>query len=123
VSRSKSRQEARVAGCDTEHDGAGDNDAGEGRVLGWARGGAAVVGGAAFLEAAGIEALSGGALVVVFAAIVVAAAAGAVLGFFIGFAVNWFDRLHVQNPSRITMAGCILYAGKNSGIPPFHDND
>jgi hypothetical protein len=112
-----------LAGCDTEHDGAGDNDAGQGRVLGWVFGGAGLVGLAAFLEAAGIAGLAGGALAVVFAAIVVAALAGAVLGFFIGFAVNWFDRLHVQNPSTITMAGCVLCAGKNSGIPPFHDND
>jgi hypothetical protein len=112
-----------VAGCDTVHDGAGDSDAGKGRVLGWVWGGAGVVGGAAFLEAAGIAGLAGGALAVVAAAIVVAAAAGAVLGFFIGFAVLWFDRLHVQDPSQITMAGCILCAGKNSGIPPFNDND
>jgi hypothetical protein len=112
-----------VAGCETEHDGAGDYDAGAGRVLGWVWGGAGVVGGAAFLEAAGLAGITGGALAVVFAAIVVAALAGAVLGFFIGFAVLWFDRLHVQTPSRITMAGCVLCAGKNSGIPPIADND
>lgn len=112
-----------MAGCDTMHDGAGDYDAGEGRVLGWVAGGAGLVGLAAFLEAAGISGLSGGALAIVFAAIVVAALAGAVIGFFVGFAVNWFDRLHVQTPSTITMAGCILCAGKNSGIPPWHDND
>ena len=47
----------------------------------------------------------------------------AVLGFFIGWAVNWFDRLHGQNPATITMSGCVLCAGKNSGVPPFHDND
>ena len=112
-----------MAGCSTKHDGAGDYDAGETRVLGWVFGGAAALGLAAFLEAAGIAGLVGGALAIAFAAIVVAALAGAVLGFFIGFAVNWFDRLHVQNPSTITMAGCVLCAGKNSGIPPFHDND
>jgi hypothetical protein len=78
---------------------------------------------AAFLEAAAIAGLTGGALAVVAAAIVVAALAGAVVGFFVGFAVNWFDRLHVQTPSRITLGGCVLCAGKNSGIPPFHDND
>jgi hypothetical protein len=112
-----------VPACDTVHDGAGDSNAGEGRVLRWVWGGAGVVGGAAFLEAAGIAGLSGGAIAVVAAAILVAALAGAVLGFFIGFAVNWFDRLHVQDPSQITMAGCILCAGKNTGIPPIHDND
>jgi hypothetical protein len=112
-----------MAGCDTKHDGAGDHDAAVGRVLGWVFGGAAVVGGAAFLEAATIAGLTGGAIGIVIAAIVVAALAGAVLGFFIGWAVNWFDRLHVQSPSTITMGGCVLCAGKNSGIPPFHDND
>lgn len=112
-----------MAGCDTRLEGPGDEDAGEGRVLGWVFGGAGVVGGAAFLEAAGLAGITGGALAVVFAAIFIAALAGAVLGFFIGFAVNWFDRLFVQKPSQITMAGCVLCAGKNSGIPPFHDND
>lgn len=112
-----------MAGCSTRHDGAGDYDAGEGRVLGWVFGGAALVAAAAFLEAAGIAGLAGAALAVVFAAIAVAALAGAALGFFVGFAVNWFDRLHVQTPARITMTGCVLCAGRNSGIPPFHDND
>lgn len=112
-----------MAGCDTKHDGAGDYNAGAGRVLGWVFGGAGVVGGAAFLEAASIAGLTGGAIAIVIAAIVVAALAGAVLGFFIGFAVNWFDRLYVQTPSTITMAGCVLCAGKNTGIPPFYDND
>lgn len=112
-----------MAGCDTVHDGAGDNNAGENRVLGWVFGGAAAVGLAAFLEAAGIAGLVGTALWLAIAAIAVAAVAGAVLGFFIGWAVNWFDRLHVQNPSTITMAGCVLCAGKNSGVPPFNDND
>lgn len=112
-----------MAGCDTRHDGAGDYDAAEGRVLGWVFGGAGVVGAAAFLEAAGITGLTGGAIAILIAAIVVAALAGAVLGFFIGWAVNWFDRLHVQTPSTITMAGCVLCAGKNTGVPPFNDND
>jgi len=112
-----------MAGCDTKHDGAGDNDAAEGRVLGWVFGGAGVLGLAAFLEAAGIVGLAGIGFLWVALAILAAALAGAILGFFIGWAVNWFDRLHVQDPSTITMAGCILCAGKNSGIPPFHDND
>ncbi len=111
-----------MAGCDTfPH-----NDlyhAGENRVLGWVAGGAATVGGAAFLAAAGISGLAGPALLVALAAIAVAALGGAIVGFFIGFAVLWFDRLHVQNPSTITMAGCVFCAGKNSGVPPFSDND
>lgn len=112
-----------MAGCGVKHDGAGDADAAEGRVLGWVFGGAGVVGGAAFLEAAGIAGLTGGAIGIVIAAIAIAALAGAVIGFFVGWAVNWFDRLHVQTPSTITMAGCVLCAGKNSGVPPFNDND
>lgn len=112
-----------MSGCDTKHDGAGDSDAAVGRVLGWVFGGAGLLAVAAFLEAAGIAGLTGPAILIVIAAILVAALAGAVLGFFVGWAVNWFDRLHVQTPSTITMAGCVLCAGKNSGIPPFHDND
>lgn len=112
-----------MAGCEVRHDGAGDAGAAEGRVLSWVFGGAAVVGGAAFLEAATIAGLTGGAIGIVIAAIVIAALAGAVIGFFVGWAVNWFDRLHVQTPSTITMAGCVLCAGKNSGVPPFNDND
>jgi hypothetical protein len=112
-----------MAGCSVRHDGAGDADAAQGRVLGWVFGSAGLFALAAFLEAAAIVGLAGGAFAIVAAAIVVAALGGAIVGFFVGFAVNWFDRLHVQSPSTITIAGCVLCAGKNSGIPPFHDND
>jgi hypothetical protein len=112
-----------MAGCGVRHDAGGDKDAAEGRVLDWVFGGAGLFGLAAFLEAAMIAGLTGGAFAIVAAAIVVAALGGAVVGFFVGFAVNWFDRLHEHTPSTITLAGCILCAGKNSGIPPFHDND
>jgi len=112
-----------MAGCNVRHDGPGDADAAEGRVLGWVWGGAALFGGAAFLEAAGLVGLTGGAFAIVAAAIAVAALGGAVVGFFVGFAVNWFDRLHVQTPATITLGGCVLCAGKNTGIPPFNDND
>jgi hypothetical protein len=37
--------------------------------------------------------------------------------------VSWFNRLKVQGISRITMNGRLVCAGKNSGIPPFNDND
>jgi len=57
-------------------------------------------------------------LIVAFAAL-----AGAELGFAIGWAVNWFDRLHTQNPASITLSGCVLCAGKNTGFPPWNDND
>ena len=33
------------------------------------------------------------------------------------------DRLHVQDPSTITVSGCVQCAGKNVGYPPFNDND
>ncbi|MDQ0474122.1 hypothetical protein [Labrys wisconsinensis] len=112
-----------MAGCSVNLAGPGNADAGEGRVLGWVFGGAALVALLTFLEAAGIAGLAGGAFAIVAAAILVGALAGAVLGFFIGWAVNWFDRLFVQDPSTITLSGCVLCAGKNSGIPPFHDND
>jgi hypothetical protein len=111
-----------MAGCDTSP----HNDlyeTGERRVVGWVIGGAIVVGLAAFAEAAGIAGLAGGAFLIVALAIAVAAVGGAIVGFFVGFAVNWFDRLHVQDPRTITMTGCILCAGKNTGIPPFNDND
>jgi hypothetical protein len=111
-----------MAGCDTSP----HNDlykSGERRVVNWVLGGAGGVALAAYLESAGISGLTGGAIALIIAAIAVAALAGAVLGFFIGFAVLWFDRLHVQNPSQITMAGCVLCAGKNTGVPPFNDND
>jgi hypothetical protein len=112
-----------MAGCSVKHDGAGDADTAVGRVLKWVFGGAGAFALAAFLEAASIAGLAGGAFAIVALAIVLAAAGGAVVGFFVGFAVNWFDRLHTQSPSTITIAGCVLCAGKNTGIPPFHDND
>jgi hypothetical protein len=111
-----------MPGCDTSP----HNDlynTGEQRVIGWVLGGAGAVGLAAFLEAAGIAGITTAAGLIIALAIAIAAAAGAVLGFFIGFAVNWFDRLHVQDPSEITVAGCVLCAGKNTGVPPFSDND
>ncbi|MCZ6690762.1 MAG: hypothetical protein O7H41_14310 [Planctomycetota bacterium] len=45
------------------------------------------------------------------------------MGFWVGFAVDWFDRLFEHSPKTITMTGCILCAGKNTGFPPWHDND
>lgn len=112
-----------MSGCNVRHDGAGDYDAAQGRVLVWVAGGAGIFGSAALLEAAALSGLAGSAFLIVLAAVLAAAAAGAVVGFFVGFAVNWFDRLFVQTPSTITLSGCVLCAGKNSGIPPFHDND
>lgn len=112
-----------MAGCEVKHDHGGDAAAGEGRVLVWVFGGAGVFGVWALLEAALSAALTAGPIGYVIAAILLAAVAGAVLGFFIGYAVDWFSRLHVQSPRTITLGGCVLCAGKNSGIPPFRDND
>jgi hypothetical protein len=67
--------------------------------------------------------VGGGVAAVYLAAIIVAAAAAAVIAFFVGFAANWFDRLHEQRPRTITVAGCIVCAGKNSGMQPFNDGD
>jgi hypothetical protein len=112
-----------MAGCDTRHDGAGDYNAGRNRVLNWVLGGAAAVGAAGFLSVAELGVVTGPGLLLGLAVIAISAGAGAILGFFVGFAVSWFDRLHPQDPEQITMAGCVLCAGKNTGYPPFHDND
>lgn len=98
-----------------------DPNVGETVVLNWVGGGAAAFGAAAILAAISLGG-AGGTSIFVFA-IVLGAAAGAVLGFFVGYAVNNFNRLHVQDPSTITLSGCVLCAGKNDGIPPFNDGD
>lgn len=51
------------------------------------------------------------------------AAAGYVIGIGVGHAVEWFSRLVDHNPNTITISGMIICAGKNTGFPPFHDND
>lgn len=114
-----------MAGCDVRHEGAGDRDAAQGRVLGWVAGGAALGGLIGYLNAVEIAGFaSGGAVGLLGLAVTaLAAASGAVLGFWIGYAVNWFDRLFPHSPSTITMAGCVLCAGKNTGFPPWNDND
>ncbi len=114
-----------MAGCSVVHEGAGDKDAAEGRVLGWVGGGAILAGIVAFLNAGGLMVglAAGAAGLLGLAVLVLGAAAGAVIGFWVGFAVNWFDRLFVHDPSTISMSGCVLCAGKNTGFPPWNDND
>jgi hypothetical protein len=56
-------------------------------------------------------------------AIALAFVAGAGLGFWVGNGVEWFVRLKEQNPKTITISGMVACAGKNTGIPPWHDND
>lgn len=114
-----------MAGCSVVHEAAGDPDAAAGRVVGWVLGGAALGAVTAYLNAAAIAGFaSGGAIGLLgLAIIVVGALGGAVIGFWVGFAVNWFDRLFAHDPSNITMSGCVLCAGKNTGFPPWNDND
>lgn len=111
-----------MAGCSVEHVGPGDKDAAEGRVLEWVLGGAILGGIAGYLSAAGI-AVAGPAALLALVVIALAALGGAGVGFFVGFAVNWFDRLFPQEPATITMGGCILCAGQNTGWPLFSDGD
>jgi hypothetical protein len=114
-----------MAGCEVKFVGPGDANAGEGRVLGWVLGGAALGGLVGYLNAADIAGFAAGGAVGLLglAILAVGALAGAILGFAIGWAVNWFDRLFTQNPSPITLGGCVLCAGKNTGFPPWNDND
>ena len=114
-----------MAGGDAKFVGPGDKDSAERRVVKWVLGGAALGGLVAYLNAVGIAGFAAGGAVGLLglAIIAVGALAGAIMGFSIGWAVNWFDRLFTQNPSSITLAGCVLCAGKNTGFPPWNDND
>jgi hypothetical protein len=112
-----------MAGCSVNHEGAGDPNAAEGRVLGWVAGGAALGGLIAYLNAAALGVGGGAAGLLGLAIIAAGALGGAIIGFWVGFAVNWFDRLFSHTPSTITMGGCVLCAGKNTGFPPWNDND
>lgn len=115
-----------MAGCSVVHEGLGDPDAAQGRVLGWVLGGAILGGIAGYMSAAAATAgmaVTGLVGLLVLGIIAFTALGLAIAGFFVGFAVNWFDRLFAHDPSNITMAGCVLCAGKNTGFPPWHDND
>jgi MFS family permease len=107
-----------MAGCEVIPGTGADSVWGLKRVLlGWG-GLGATIGAASALSAA----LLGGLGMTVGIGLL-----GAVGGFFIGVgighAVEWFSRLKDHNPSTITVAGCIICAGKNTGFPPFNDND
>ena len=113
-----------MAGCSVVHEGAGDPDAAQGRVLGWVLGGAILGALAGYLSVAALGLALTGLVALLALGVVVFTALGlAIVGFFVGFAVNWFDRLFAHDPSNITMSGCVLCAGKNTGFPPWHDND
>jgi hypothetical protein len=108
-----------MAGCDTETKAPGNYDWSANRITVWAMIGGA--GGAiwAILNLIGTGPFGwAAALAIAFAFV-----AGAGLGFWVGNGVEWFVRLKEQDPKTITVTGFIVCAGKNSGIPPFHDND
>jgi hypothetical protein len=115
-----------MAGCDTKPIG-GNHYASRDRVLRWMGGSAGFGALLTYLNiagAAGALTLSGGAAAIALAAIVLGALTGLVNGFFVGFMVEWFfNRLKKQNPRTLTVVGMIECAGKNSGLPPFHDDD
>ncbi len=114
-----------MAGCETKPKPPGDHDAWLKAILKWAGGAAAIAAILAYLNIAGGGPITwtGGAASVALAAIIVAAMAAAVLGGFIGYAVEWSRRLKVQNPRTITVCALVSCAGTNSGIPPFNDGD
>jgi hypothetical protein len=114
-----------VAGCDTHPVSPGNHGASRDRVLGW-MGAGAVLGALDILShlAGALGSLTGPAAGVALGAIIMGAAGGAVLGFFVGFTVEWFfNRLKVQNPETITINGELQCTGKNTGVPPINDND
>jgi MFS family permease len=114
-----------MAGCDTDPV-TGDYYAAHKKVTRWAIVAGVLAAIATYLHLAGATfgvAIAGLPAVLLLGAVALAFLAGATIGVFIGFAANWFDRLHEQRPRTITVAGCIVCAGKNRGIQPFNDND
>lgn len=109
-----------MAGCNTKTVQPGNYDWSEDRITAWtliAGGGGAAL---AILEII-LSSIPFGwvaALAIAFAFL-----AGAGLGFWVGNGVEWFVRLKEQNPKTITVSGMVVCAGKNTGIPPWHDND
>lgn len=114
-----------MAGCDTHPEPPGDDEAWKKHIQNWAIGGGVVGAILAYLNIAGAApaVVSGGAATIAVIAVVVGLLAGAVVGGFIGYAVEWFRRLKVQSPENITISALVRCAGVNSGIPPFADGD
>jgi hypothetical protein len=108
-----------MAGCSAYNIG-GDEDASMNRILGY-MGGAAAAGAVLGL----IFALLNGAGAGIASLItLLGAATGAILGFFIGSAVDWFNRLKVQTPRTITISATVKCTGRNPfGLQPFSDGD
>jgi len=105
-----------MAGCDT-HNVTGNYYWSRERVgLGWG-GLGATVGAAAALTA--LAAFNGWVLLL-------GAAGGYLIGFSIGYAYEWFNRLYEQNPKTIAIEGRVACAGRNNGYPGapiFSDGD
>lgn len=114
-----------MAGCDTQPEPPGDDEAWLTAVRNWVLGGAGIAAVLAYLNIAGSAPLviGGGAATLAVLAVLVGALAGGVVAGFIGYAVEWFRRLKVQNPRTITISALVLCAGKNTGVPPFNDGD
>jgi hypothetical protein len=111
-----------MSGCSVQHEGPGDRDAAQGRVLKWVAGGAGLLAVLALFELAALA--SGPPGWVAGLTVLAAAGGGAIVGFAIGFAVNWFDRLFAHEINPVSVCGCILCAGKNDdGPPPLNDHD
>jgi hypothetical protein len=106
-----------MAGCEVKNLGGNPNWGLERVLLGWG-GLGATLGAASALTAAILAGLGSLGWVGLLGA-----AGGYVIGVGIGHAVEWFDRLKEQDPKEITISGLIVCAGKNTGFPPFNDND
>jgi len=99
-----------MAGCSTQNV-SGDYYWSMKRIgLGWGGLGATLGVAAALTASAGV--ITAG---IVFWAVV----GGYFVGFSIGYAVEWFSRLHEQNPRTITIKGRVVCAGRNTGYPGF----
>ena len=106
-----------MPGCDA-HNVGGDDAASRNRITGYAAAGAAI--GAVLALIAAFGPVSWALVLTVLAG----AVAGLALGFFVGSAYDWFNRLKVQSPSRITIHGRVKCAGRNPlGFQPFSDGD
>ena len=108
-----------MAGCSAHNDG-GDNAASMKRILASMAAGA----GAGAALGALLALLSGASAGIGALIALLGAATGAVLGFFIGSAVDWFSRLKEQTPRTITISGKAVCTGRNPfGLQPFSDGD
>ena len=107
-----------MAGCGTKTQYPGNYDWSADRITLWA-----LIGGAGGAVWAVIELIGTAFGWQAALAIALAFVAGAGLGFWVGNGVEWFVRLKEQNPRTITVAGKLVCGGKNTGIPPWADND